>query len=175
VTRGLIEAAQKVAVELHPLDNEFDSAKAIENARWMIKQRVDFAIECQRHAKIAPVLAEMFAKARIPTLAIDIPQPGALFFGVNNYSTGLMLGEAAGSFVLNEWAGCLDQVLVLEAFAPGLHLHSPGSPVSSTASRGPWRRPDRCASRVGMARVRRKMDTMPPKDFSAKPILVCAC
>jgi ribose transport system substrate-binding protein len=111
-------------VELHPLDNEYDSAKAIENARWVIKQRVDFAIEWQRHAKIAPVLAEMSAKASIPALAIDIPQPGALFFEVNNYSTGLMLGEAAGSFVLNEWAGCLDQLLVLEAFAPGLHLHA---------------------------------------------------
>jgi len=161
-------------VELRPLDNEYDSAKAIENARWVIKQRVDFAIECQRHAKIAPVLAEMFAKARIPALAIDIPQPGALFFGVNNYSTGLMLGEAAGSFVLNEWAGRLDQVLVLEAFAPGIHLHAritgclDGLPRTVAAS--------------GALRVGRRDGRGTEEDryhaaqkFPAKPILVCAC
>ncbi len=124
VTSGLVEAARKVVVELIPLDNQFDSAKAIKNARWMIKEKVDFVIECQRHTKIAPILAEMFAKARIPTLAIDIPQPGALFFGINNYPAGLTLGEAAGRFVLSRWCGQVDQVLLLEAFAAGPHPHA---------------------------------------------------
>jgi ribose transport system substrate-binding protein len=124
VTRGLVEAARLALVELLPLDNEFDADKAIEHARWMIREKVDFAIECQRHAKVAPVLADMFARAHIPTLAIDIPQPGALYFGPNNYSTGLMLGEAAGSFVHKKWRGGVDQVLLLEAFAAGPHPHS---------------------------------------------------
>jgi len=124
VTSGLLEAARLALVELLPLDNEFDADKAIEHAQWMIREKVDFAIECQRHAKVAPVLADMFAKAHIPTLAIDIPQPGALYFGSNNYTTGLTLGEAAGRFVLRAWRGSLDQVLVLEAFAPGAHTHA---------------------------------------------------
>jgi ribose transport system substrate-binding protein len=124
VTSGLSDAASKVMVELYPMDNQFDSDHAIENARWMIDQKVDFAIECQRHSKIAPVLAEMFAKARIPTLAIDIPQPGALFFGVNNYSSGLELGAAAGRFVLKKWHGHIDRLLLLEAFAAGPHPHA---------------------------------------------------
>jgi len=124
VTHGLVEAARTALVELFPLDNEFDAERAIEHARWMIREKVDFAIECQRHSKIAPILADMFAKARIPTLAIDIPQPGALFFGPNNYTTGLTLGEAAGDFVQKKWRGGLDQVLVLEAFAAGAHTHS---------------------------------------------------
>ena len=124
VTHGLVEAARIALVELFPLDNEFDAERAIEHARWMIREKVDFAIECQLHSKIAPVLADMFAKARIPTLAIDIPQPGALFFGPNNYTTGLTLGEAAGGFVHKKWRGGLDQVLVLEAFAAGAHTHS---------------------------------------------------
>jgi ribose transport system substrate-binding protein len=124
VTHGLVEAARLALVELLPLDNEFDAAKAIEHARWMIREKVDFAIECQRHAKVAPILADMFAKARIPTLAIDIPQPGALYFGPNNYTTGLTLGETAASFVHKKWRGVLDQVLLLEAFAAGAHPHS---------------------------------------------------
>ncbi len=124
VTRGLVEAAQKAFVELLVLDNQYDASKAIENANRMIDARVDFAIECQRHARIAPALAEMFAKARIPTLAIDIPQPGALYFGANNYSTGRTVGEASGHFVLREWRGRLNQVLLLEAFAAGPSPHA---------------------------------------------------
>jgi ribose transport system substrate-binding protein len=124
VTRGLVDAARLALIELLPLDNEFDADKAIEHARLMIREKVDFAIECQRHAKVAPLLADMFARAHIPTLAIDIPQPGALYFGPNNYTTGITLGEAAGGFVHKKWRGGLDQVLLLEAFAAGPHPHS---------------------------------------------------
>jgi ribose transport system substrate-binding protein len=124
VTKGLVDAARLALVELLALDNDFDADKAIEHARCMIREKVDFAIECQRHAKVAPVLADMFAKAHIPTLAIDIPQPGALYFGPNNYATGLTLGEAAGTFVHKKWRGGVDQVLLLEAFAAGPHPHS---------------------------------------------------
>jgi len=35
----------------------------------------------------------MFAEARIPTMAIDIPQPGAVYYGVDNYRAGLMAGR----------------------------------------------------------------------------------
>ena len=124
VTQGLAEAARLALVELLPLDNEFDAEKAIENARWMIREKVDFAIECQQHAKVAPILADMFAKARIPTLALEIPQPGALYFGTNNYTTGLSLGEAAGRFMVKKWHGALDQVLLLEAFVAGPNVHA---------------------------------------------------
>ena len=41
----------------------------------------------------SPLLAHMFAEARIPTMAIDIPQPGAVYYGVDNYRAGLMAGR----------------------------------------------------------------------------------
>ena len=105
VTQGLVEAARLALVELLPLDNEFDAEKAIEHARWMIREKVDFAIECQQHAKVAPILADMFAKARIPTLALEIPQPGALYFGTNNYTTGLIAGRSRRTLHGQEMAG----------------------------------------------------------------------
>ena len=123
VTQGLAEAARLALVELLPLDNEFDAEKAIENARWMIREKVDFAIECQRHAKVAPILADMFAKARIPTLAIDIPQPGALVFWDEQLHHGIIAGRSRGTLYGKKWQGALDQVLLLEAFVAGPNPH----------------------------------------------------
>ena len=40
VTHGLVEAARTALVELFPLDNEFDAERAIEHARWMIREKV---------------------------------------------------------------------------------------------------------------------------------------
>jgi ribose transport system substrate-binding protein len=119
VTGGLVEQAKQSFVDLLVADNHYDANKAIQSAEWMIEQRVDFAIEFQIHYKVAPVLAHMFAKARIPTLAIDIPQPGAIYFGANNYAAGLMAGEALGGWARKKWRAPVTRVLLLEASAAG--------------------------------------------------------
>jgi len=119
VTGGLVEEAKNSFVDLLVADNQYDADKAIQNAEWMIEQGIDFAIEFQIHFKVAPVLAHMFAKARIPTLAIDIPQPGAIYFGANNYAAGLMAGEALGHWARKKWRAPVTRVLLLEASAAG--------------------------------------------------------
>jgi ribose transport system substrate-binding protein len=91
VSRGLAAEARKHFIDLLIVDNKLDAEIAVQNAEWMIEQHVDFAIEFQIHYRVAPVLAEMFRKARIPTLAIDIPQPGAIYFGVDNYAAGQLV------------------------------------------------------------------------------------
>jgi ribose transport system substrate-binding protein len=123
VTRGLVEQAKQSFVDLLVTDNQYDKEKAIHNAEWMIEQKVDFAIEYQIHYRVAPVLAHMFAKARIPTLAIDIPQPGAIYFGANNYAAGLMAGEALGGWARKKWRAPVTRVLLLEASAAGPTPH----------------------------------------------------
>jgi ribose transport system substrate-binding protein len=124
VTRGLAEEAKKSFVDLLIADNHYSAEKAIENAEWMIEQKVDFAIEFQVHYQVAPVLAQMFAKARIPTMAIDIPQPGAIYFGANNYVAGLMAGEALGRWARKKWRASATRVLLLDASAAGRTPHA---------------------------------------------------
>lgn len=124
ITRSLIEEAKRYFAELLVVDNHYDVDRAVENARWIIEQRVDFAIEYQIHYRIAPLIAEMFMKARIPTLAIDIPQPGAVYFGANNYAAGLMAGEALGNVARKRWRGRVDHVLLLETFSAGPIPHA---------------------------------------------------
>jgi ribose transport system substrate-binding protein len=124
VTRGLAEEAKKSFVDLLLADNRYDPGKAIQNAAWMIEQKVDFAIEFQIHHRVAPVIAHMFEKAKIPTLAIDIPQPGAIYFGADNYAAGLMAGEALGQWARKNWRGSVSKILVLESSAAGPFAHS---------------------------------------------------
>ena len=124
VTRGLAQEAKRYFLDLLVADNKLDAEQAIQNAQWMIEQHVDFAIEFQIHYRVALVLAEMFAKARIPTLAIDIPQPRAIYFGANNYAAGLMAGEALGRCAYRKWRTNVSRVLILETSAAGPTPHA---------------------------------------------------
>jgi ribose transport system substrate-binding protein len=114
VTEGLVEAAQGGGIELLVLDNRNDPYEAVKNAARLIAARVDFAIEYQFHYRVAPLLGDMFSKAGIPTLAIDIPQPGAIYFGVDNYAAGFLGGEVLARFAQESWRGDVGQILLLE-------------------------------------------------------------
>jgi ribose transport system substrate-binding protein len=114
VTQGLIDAADKSRVELLVTDNRDSPEDAVKNAAWLISQKVDFVIEYEFHYRVGPVVANMFSKAGIPILAIDIPLPGAVYFGANNYAVGSVGGEALGRFAKENWRGRVDRVLLLE-------------------------------------------------------------
>src|SRR5208337_1422217 len=114
VTQSLMDAAAKSQVELLVTDNRDSPEEAVKNAAWLISQRVDFVIEYQFHYRVAPVLANMFHKAGIRTLAIDIPMPSAIYFGVNNYAAGILGGNALAGFAKKNWRGHVDRILLLE-------------------------------------------------------------
>jgi ribose transport system substrate-binding protein len=76
-------------------------------------------IEFQTHERLAPVIASRFLEAGIPVIAIEIPHPGATFFGANNYQAGLMGGRAMARWVKQNWGGVVESVLLLEEDAAG--------------------------------------------------------
>ncbi|MBS1812263.1 MAG: substrate-binding domain-containing protein [Acidobacteria bacterium] len=114
VLSGMEEAAERHGVQLLILDNEYSEDIARNNAEMFVKQGVDFVIEFQVNERVAPVIAHTFAEAKIPCLAIDIPQPGAVFFGVNNYQAGLIAGRALGEYARDKWKQKVNKVLLLE-------------------------------------------------------------
>jgi ribose transport system substrate-binding protein len=114
VLRGLEEAAERHGVQLIVADNEYSEEAALHNAEMFVRQGVDFVIEFQVNERIAPVIAHVLAEANIPCLAIDIPQPGAVFFGADNYRAGLIAGRALGEYARHHWNNAADKVLLLE-------------------------------------------------------------
>jgi len=114
VTQSLVDAAGKSGIELLVTDNRDNPEEALKNAARLISQRVDFVIEYDFHYRVGAALANMFHEAGTPTLAIDIPMPGAIYFGVNNYAAGYVGGDCLAGFAKSNWRGHADHILLLE-------------------------------------------------------------
>jgi len=100
-------------VELLIRDNDLDRRLALENVDWFIDQQVDLVIEFQIDAEAGNIIMERFRAARIPVIAVDIPLPGAIFFGADNYRAGRLAGEGLGRWIEEHWDRTLDLLLCL--------------------------------------------------------------
>ncbi|HET6452924.1 MAG TPA: sugar ABC transporter substrate-binding protein [Armatimonadota bacterium] len=115
VRTSIDRAAKKAGdIEVIMANNRMDGATALTNAETFINQDVDLAIEFQTDEKFGPAIMEKFNARKIPVIAIDIPHPGAVYFGANNYKAGLIGGEAAAKYATEHWGGQVDKVLSLE-------------------------------------------------------------
>ena len=114
VTTSLERAAARANVELITVNNRYSAKEALKNADLLIRERVDLVLEYQTYERVAPVIASKFVEANIPVIAIEIPHPGASFFGANNYQAGWVGGRALGRWANEHWGGKVDQVVLLE-------------------------------------------------------------
>ena len=119
VLGGLEKAAERHGVQLIVVDNENNDQAALRNADLFVRQGVDFVIEFQVNEAIAPIIGHKLGEAQIPCLAIDIPQPGAIFFGADNFRAGLLAGKALARHAMANWGGRVDEVLLIELSQAG--------------------------------------------------------
>ncbi|MEA3337344.1 MAG: DeoR/GlpR family transcriptional regulator [Chloroflexota bacterium] len=115
VHRSLERAAEKFEnVELLIRDNRLDRQTALDNADWFVANQVDLMIEYQIDAHAGNIIMDRFNRAGIPVIAVDIPLPGATFYGADNFRAGYLAGEVLGAWVHTHWDGRLDLLLKLE-------------------------------------------------------------
>jgi len=109
-------AAEAGNVDLVMANNNLDGATALNNAENFVAQGVDGVVEFQTDEKFGNVIMNLFQSQdpQIPVIAIDIPMPGATFFGADNYKAGRMAGEAGGDYAVKNWGGKVDYILDLE-------------------------------------------------------------
>ena len=69
---------------------------ALRNADLLIKEGVNLVLEFQTYEHVAPIISSKFIAANIPVIAIEIPHPGATYFGADNYRAGVIGGQALG-------------------------------------------------------------------------------
>lgn len=119
VTESVREAALRNNVDLVEVNNRYSSKTALRNADLLIRERVDVAIEFQTYENVAPVIAARFLSAGIPVIAVEIPHPGAVYFGANNYEAGLIGGRALGKWAKENWTGFVDEILLIEECIAG--------------------------------------------------------
>jgi len=126
VTESVRHAAAQEDIDLIILNNSYSANTAVKNARRFIAEGIDLAIEFQVHERAAPLISSLFQEARIPLVAVDIPHPGATFYGVDNYRVGLSAGRFLAHWAKQHWGAAVDEVLMLEleiaGFLPHLRL-----------------------------------------------------
>jgi ribose transport system substrate-binding protein len=93
VEKGIQQNADAAGVNLQIADNRLDGPTALANAQSFAQRNVDFVIEFQTDVNFGPQVMKVFNDANIKVVAIDIPMPGATFFGANNPKSGFMGGS----------------------------------------------------------------------------------
>jgi len=101
-------------VRLITVDNRYSARAALRNADLLIRERVDLVLEFQTYERVAPMIAEKFLAAQIPVIAVEVPHPGATFFGVDNYRAGLVGGRALARWARENWNGKVEQLVLME-------------------------------------------------------------
>ena len=119
VSAGLQRAATVEGIELISLDNRYNAKIAQHNADLLVREKVDLVIEFQTDQEVAPIVAAKYREAGIPLIAIDIPHPGATYYGANNYEAGLIAGRYLGRWVKENWHSELDEIMLLELARAG--------------------------------------------------------
>src|SRR5581483_368396 len=114
VRASLTRAAEREHIELLVVDNRYQPKIALRSADYLIREQVDLVIEFQTDEVIAPAIASKYMEANIPFIAIDIPHPGATYFGANNYQAGLLAGHYLGRWAKKHWGGEIDEILLVE-------------------------------------------------------------
>ena len=115
VRQSVERAAQSLGnVELVLADNAADPQMALQNGKRMLEANLDLIIEYQQDEHTNYMLMDMFRASGTPVIAVDIPMPGAVYFGADNYRAGRMAGEAAAVWIQKHWSGKLDKIVCLE-------------------------------------------------------------
>src|SRR5215813_12631919 len=113
VSIGLQRAAAAEGIELISVDNRYNAKIAQRNADVLVRERVDLVVEFQTDEHVAPIVASKYREANIPLIAIEIPHPGATYFGANNYEAGLIGGRYLGRWAKQNWHSDVNEIVLL--------------------------------------------------------------
>ena len=113
VSTGLQRAAAAEGIELICVDNRYNAKIALRNADVLVREKVDLVIEFQTDEHVAPIVAAKYREANIPLIAIEVPHPGATYFGANNYEAGLIGGRFLGRWAKQHWHGEVDEIVFM--------------------------------------------------------------
>jgi ribose transport system substrate-binding protein len=114
ISAGLQLAATREGLEIICVDNRYSPKTAQRNADVLVREKVDLVIEFQTDEQVAPIVAAKYREANIPLIAIEIPHPGATYFGANNYEAGLIGGRYLGRWAKQYWPSGIDEIVLIQ-------------------------------------------------------------
>jgi ribose transport system substrate-binding protein len=119
VKNGILDEGAKRGWEVIAVDNKLDGAIAVSNADTLLTRGMDLFIQFNVDASVGPAIMEKMDAANVPVIAIDIPHPGATFFGANNSEAGRQVGLTLANYAKENWNGQVDLLILVENPAAG--------------------------------------------------------
>lgn len=119
VSRGLTESAERAGLDLIALNSQSSLDVALENAERLMAENVDLIMIFQSYAQIASVIATRTRGRKLPLVAIEMPHPDAIYFGVDNCHAGLTAGRYLAHWAERNWKGQVDEVLLIGSHRTG--------------------------------------------------------
>jgi len=113
VSKGIVDCAQRTGVDLVVLNSQRNPEVALQNADKLLAENVDLIIIFQSFAHVAAVVSMRTSSRKIPLIAVEIPHPGATFFGVDNCNAGLTAGRYLAHWAEQQWKGQVDEILLI--------------------------------------------------------------
>jgi ribose transport system substrate-binding protein len=113
VSRGLVESATQAGVDLVALDSHYSPAIALANAKRLLAENIDLAMEFHTYGQVASVISARGNRRNVPLIAIEIPHPNAIYFGVDNCQAGLTAGRHLARWAEQNWKGQVDEILLI--------------------------------------------------------------
>jgi ribose transport system substrate-binding protein len=119
VTQGLIESAERAGVDLVVLDSQDSPDVALENAERLLAENIDLVMMFHSYDQVAAVISTRARSRNVPLIAIEIPYPNAIYFGVDNCHAGLTAGRYLARWAQQHWKGQVDEILLIGAARTG--------------------------------------------------------
>ena len=119
VTRGLIESGQRAGVDLVVLNNQQNPDIALANVERLLEENVDLVIMFHSYSQIAAVISTRSSNPKLPLIAVEMPHPNAVYFGVDNCHAGLTAGRYLAHWAQQHWKGEVDEILLIGARRAG--------------------------------------------------------
>ena len=113
VARGLLESAERAGVELVVLNSQDSADVALKNAERLLAENVDLVMMFQSYAQVASVITTRASSRKMPLIAIEMPHPNAIYFGVDNCYAGLTAGRFLAHWAEQHWKGQVDEILLV--------------------------------------------------------------
>ena len=110
---GFEEECAKLGWEIVTMDNAFDGTVAIANANNVVSLGADAFVEFNPDSTVGESIMEIMNGAGIPTIAIDIPLPGAPYFGASNFKAGEIGGITLAEIGKAEFGDEIDCLAVI--------------------------------------------------------------
>lgn len=119
VSRGLLESAERAGMDMVVLNSHSSPDVALENAERLLAENVDLVMMFQSYTQVASVISTRARSRTMPLIAIEMPHPNAIYFGVDNCHAGLTAGRYLAHWAERHWKGQVDEILLVGSHRTG--------------------------------------------------------